>query len=250
MIARARILAVALLLALPGCAQAETPWSLVNAYPHDEAAFTQGLSFLDGALYETTGQKGQSELREVNLADGTVKRSVKLDGTIFGEGSTPWKDKIISISWRNGIGFVWSRKDFSLVRSFSYPGEGWGLTQDGKRLIMSDGSATLRFLDPETFAQTGSLKVTFEGKPVTLLNELEYVNGEILANVWFTSRIARIDPASGAVKDWIDLSSLAKKNLEADPDAVLNGIAWDEKKKRLFVTGKYWANLYEIRLNK
>jgi glutamine cyclotransferase len=239
-----------LILALPGCAQADSPWTLVATYPHDEAAFTQGLSYLDGALYETTGQKGQSELREVNLADGAVKRSVKLDATIFGEGSTPWKDKIISLSWRNGMGFVWNRKDFSLVRSFSYRGEGWGLTQDGKRLIMSDGSATLRLLDPETFEQTGALQVTFEGKPVPLLNELEYVNGEVLANIWFSSRIARIDPATGKVKDWIDLSSLAAKNLENDPDAVLNGIAWDAQKKRLFVTGKYWPHLYEIRLKK
>lgn len=237
------------LLFLPAAAHAETPWTLVATWPHDKAAFTQGLFWLDGALYESTGMKGRSEIREVDLASGRVKRAVKLDGTVFGEGSAPWGDRIVSLSWRNGLGFVWDRKRFTLERSFTYSGEGWGLTQDGKRLIMSDGSATLRFLDPETFAQTGSVTVTDRGEPVPLLNELEYVNGEVLANIWFSARIARIDPKSGAVKDWIDLSTLAARHVNGDANAVLNGIAWDARRKRLFVTGKYWPKLYEIRLD-
>lgn len=244
---RASLLA---LLLLSAAAHAQTPWTLVATYPHDEAAFTQGLFWLDGALYESTGMNGRSELREVNLADGTVKRAVRLDRTVFGEGSAPWGTRIISLSWRNGLGFVWDRKTFTLERSFTYSGEGWGLTQDGKRLIMSDGTATLRFLDPETLRQTGSVTVTYEGKPVPLLNELEYVDGEVLANIWFSARIARIDPKSGQVKDWIDLSALAARHLSGDANAVLNGIAWDAQRKRLFVTGKYWPNLYEIRLKK
>ncbi len=243
-----RLLALPLLL-LPAAARADTPWTLIATYPHDKTAFTQGLFWLDGSLYESTGMNGRSEIREVDLSDGKVKRAARLDRTVFGEGIAPWGPRIISLSWRNGLGFVWDRKSFTLERSFTYTGEGWGLTQDGKRLIMSDGTAALRFLDPATLKPTHSVTVTYDGKPVPLLNELEYVNGEVLANIWFSTRIARIDPKSGRVKDWIDLSALAAKNMSGNADAVLNGIAWDAKRKRLFVTGKYWPNLYEIRLD-
>jgi glutaminyl-peptide cyclotransferase len=229
-------------------AQAETRWSLVRSYPHDPKAFTQGLIWLDGALYETTGQYGQSSLREVRLKDGAVQRSVPLSPRYFGEGMTNWGDSLISITWQNGLAFRWDRATFRQTATFRYAGEGWGLTNDGKRLILSDGSATLRFLDPVTLEETGRLAVTFNGKPVRMLNELEYVKGEILANIWMTDKIARIDPATGKVIDWIDISKLSRKLRLTDPDAVPNGIAYDAATDRLFVTGKYWPKLYEIRL--
>jgi glutamine cyclotransferase len=239
-----------LLLALASPARAETRWSLVRAYPHDEKAFTEGLIWLDGSLYESTGQFGQSELREVALEDGAVRRSVPLSPLYFGEGVTDLGDRLISLTWRNGIGFLWDRSTFRQTGAFRYSGEGWGLTNDGARLIMSDGSAELRFLDPVTFAETGRLRVTYQGKPVPMLNELEMVKGEILANIWMTDRIARIDPKTGAVIDWIDISRLTRKLRLTNYDAVPNGIAYDAKSDRLFVTGKYWPKLFEIRLKR
>ena len=231
-------------------AQAETRWSLVRSYPHDPKAFTQGLIWLDGALYESTGQYGASNLREVRLDDGAVQRSVPLSPRYFGEGLTNWGDALISITWQNGLAFRWDRATFREVATYRYAGEGWGLTNDGARLILSDGSATLRFLDPVTLEETGRLSVTFNGKPVRMLNELEYVKGEILANIWMTDKIARIDPASGHVIDWIDISKLTRKLRLSNPDAVPNGIAYDATNDRLFVTGKYWPKLYEIRLKR
>ncbi|MBP6031020.1 MAG: glutaminyl-peptide cyclotransferase [Sphingobium sp.] len=243
---------VALLVALLAFApaQAETRWSLVRSYPHDDKAFTQGLIWLDGALYESTGQYGASNLREVRLEDGAVQRSVPLSPRYFGEGLTHWGDALISITWRNGIGFRWDRATFREVATFRYAGEGWGLANDGTRLILSDGSAELRFLDPVTLEETGRLPVTHNSKPVPMLNELEYVKGEILANIWMTDRIARIDPATGQVIDWIDISRLTRKQRLTNPDAVPNGIAYDAANDRLFVTGKYWPKLYEIRLKR
>lgn len=241
-----------LLLALAPSAPvaADTGWHVVRTYPHDPHAFTQGLIFLDGQLYESTGQNGESQIRAVRLEDGKVLRAVDLPYRYFGEGMTDWGDDLISLTWRHEEGFRWKRATFEQVGDFAYSGEGWGLTQDGKRLIMSDGTADLRFLDPATLHETGRVTVTWRGHPVPMLNELEYVKGEVLANVWMTPRIARIDPATGAVKDWIDLTPLARTLHLTDPDSVLNGIAYDARRDRLFVTGKNWPNLYEIRLNR
>ena len=241
---------VALLVALLAFApaQAETRWSLVRSYPHDDKAFTQGLIWLDGALYESTGQYGASNLREVRLEDGAVQRSVPLSPRYFGEGLTHWGDALISITWRNGIGFRWDRATFREVATFRYAGEGWGLANDGTRLILSDGSAELRFLDPVTLSETGRLAVNDKGRPVRMLNELEYVKGEIFANIWQTDRIARIEPATGAVIGWIDLSGLLPSAERTPTTDVLNGIAYLPEGDRLFVTGKRWPQLFEIRL--
>lgn len=235
---------------VPLAAHAETRWHVVNSYPHDPAAFTEGLLFLDGTLYESTGQYGASEIRQVRLEDGKVLRAISLPDVYFGEGIVNWGDALISLTWQNHIGFRWDRASFDMTGSFSYPGEGWALTQDGTRIIMSDGTAELRFLDPKTLEETGRITVTDGGKPVRLLNELEYVKGEILANVWMTDRIARIDPKTGKVIDWIDLAKLSRDLNLTNYDAVLNGIAYDAAKDRLFVTGKYWPKLYEIRLKR
>jgi len=240
----------ALILAVAPAAHAETPWTVVATYPHDTSAFTEGLIFLDGWLYESTGQNGKSDIRQVNLADGKVVRSVSLPSRYFGEGMTHWGKELVSLSWRNGTGFRWDRATFRQTGTFRYSGEGWGLTQDGKRLIMSDGSDELRFLDPRTFKEVRRISVTWNGKPVRLVNELEYVKGEILANIWMTDYIARIDPQSGRIIDVINLTALARQQKVTDSDAVLNGIAYDAKQDRLFVTGKYWPNLYEIRLDR
>lgn len=221
---------------------------VVATYPHDSRAFTQGLTWHDGFLYETTGHVGRSTLRRVNLADGRVLQSVAFPGRVFGEGSTIWGDEIIGITWRDGIGVRWDRESFRQTGSFRYPGEGWGLTQNGQDIVMSDGTAELRFLDPATMQERRRVTVTDRGRPVDQLNELEWVNGEVFANIWMTPRIARIDPASGNVTGWIDLSGLVRQTPTSDTDAVLNGIAYDAQRDRLFVTGKYWPRLYEIDL--
>lgn len=241
-----------LLLALASCgasAPAEPPvdtYRVVRAYPHDPTAFTQGLFYLDGKLYESTGLNRQSTVREVRIEDGKVLRSVSIPPQYFGEGVVNWGSEILSLTWQDGLGFRWNRADFRPTGQFRYSGEGWGLTQDGESLILSDGTAELRFLDPKTMAVRRRLSVTFQGQPVQNLNELEWVKGEIYANIWMGRRIARIDPKSGKVKGWIDLSGLVAENATGDPDAVLNGIAYDAARDRLFVTGKNWAKLYEI----
>lgn len=242
--------ALAALLVLATPAHADTPWKLVKTYPHDPTAFTEGLFYLDGALYESTGQPGRSDIRQVRLKDGKIVRRVALEPQYFGEGITPWGDRIISLTWRHRQGFIWNRADFKRLSDFRYEGEGWALTHDDRHIIMSDGTSQLRFLDPDTLAETRRITVTWKGRPVPLLNELEFVKGEILANVWYDHRIARINPASGAVIDWIDLSSLVAQVKADDPDAVLNGVAYDAAKDRLFVTGKYWPKLFEIRLER
>lgn len=247
----ARSLAL-LLFALASCgasSTAEPPvdgYRIVREYPHDPTAFTQGLFYLDGKLYESTGLNRQSTIREVRLEDGKVLRSVSLAPQYFGEGLVNWGPDIVSLTWQDGLGFRWNRADFRPKGQFRYPGEGWGLTQDGKNIVMSDGTSELRFLDPKTMAERKRVTVTFRGEPVNSLNELEWVKGEIFANIWMGRRIARIDPKSGRVKGWIDLTELAVENSNGDPDAVLNGIAYDAKGDRLFVTGKNWAKLYEI----
>ncbi|WP_176590754.1 glutaminyl-peptide cyclotransferase [Sphingobium sp. EM0848] len=238
----------ALLLATP--ALAETHWKLVKTWPHDPGAFTEGLFFHDGALYESTGLEGQSDIRKVDLKTGkTLKRRI-IPRPYFGEGIVNWKDRLISLTWRHRQGFVWKLNDFSPISDFRYEGEGWGLTQDGRSIIMSDGSPQLRFLDPEKLTEERRITVTWNGRPVERLNELEYVKGEIWANIWYDSHIVRIDPRTGAVIDWLDITPLIKDSGARESDAVANGIAYDAKGDRLFVTGKNWAKLFEIRMEK
>ncbi len=220
---------------------------VVRSYPHDPQAFTQGLVYLDGVLYEGTGLNGRSGIRKVKLENGEVVQIQKLDAQYFGEGIAVVGDEIIQLTWQGGIGFVYDRQTFSRKRSFTYTGEGWGLTYDGKRVIMSDGTATLRFLDPRTLKETGRLPVKEAGRPVPQLNELEFVKGEIYANVWQSDRIARINPTTGEVTGWIELRGLLDPK-EATGVDVLNGIAYDAAGERLFVTGKLWPKLFEIKL--
>jgi len=224
-------------------------FKVINTYPHDRAAFTEGLVIDNGVLYEGTGLNGRSELRRVDLESGKVLQSAALAPQYFGEGVTVWDDQIIQLTWKSQTGFVYDKTSFKLLKTFNYPSEGWGLTHDDQSLIMSDGTPTLHFLDPVTFQETKRITVTDQGRPVVNLNELEYVNGEILSNVWQTDRIARIAPETGHVIGWIDLTGLLNP-AERPPsvDAVLNGIAYDAGHNRLFVTGKLWPKLFEITL--
>jgi glutamine cyclotransferase len=221
---------------------------VVAAYPHDENAFTQGLVVHAGRLLEGTGQYGSSTLRRVELETGRVERLVPLGNAYFGEGITVLDGRVYQLTWHNGIAFVYDAETFALERTLSYAGEGWGLTTDGSRLILSDGSAALRFLEPGTFAVAKQITVRDNGLPIERLNELEYVDGEIWANVWYDDRIVRISPESGEVLGWIDLSSLYSSS-ERSRDDVLNGIAYDAEAGRLFVTGKNWPQLFEIEVS-
>lgn len=222
-------------------------YQVVRTYPHDRRSFTQGLTIVDGILYEGTGLKGESSVRKVRLETGEVLQVKKLEDQYFGEGITVVADAIFQLTWQSEVGFVYDRNTLERRRTFTYTGEGWGLTYDGSRLVMSDGSSTLRFLDPKTLKETGRLQVTDGGRPVNQLNELEFVKGEIYANVWQTERIARISPKTGQVVGWIDLAGLLSAPDSAGVD-VLNGIAYDAQKDRLFVTGKWWPKLFEIRI--
>jgi glutaminyl-peptide cyclotransferase len=222
-------------------------FKLVAAYPHDSRAFTQGLLIDAGRLYEGTGQYGASTLRRVDLATGRVEKQRALDSAYFGEGIALLGGQIYQLTWKSGIAIVYDAESFAVKRTLRYSGEGWGLTHDGKRLIMSDGSAVLRFLDPETFEVVAELTVKDGDTPVTRLNELEYVNGEIWSNIWYEDRIARISPRTGRVVGWIDLSNLYSRGARSS-EAVLNGIAFDASAGRIFVTGKDWPQLYEIEL--
>jgi glutamine cyclotransferase len=221
---------------------------IVNTYPHDPAAFTEGLFYRDGQLYESTGLVGRSNIRRVRLEDGKVLQSVSLPPGPFGEGIVDWGDQIISLTWQGGIGYRWDRRTLRQIGEWHYPGEGWALTRNATHIVMSDGTAQLRVLDPSTLAERRRIDVTIRGAPLERLNELEWVDGAILANVWLTGYIVRIDPASGRVTGVIDLRALAAENARTDPDNVLNGIAWDAAHRRLFVTGKNWPHLYEIAL--
>lgn len=243
---RTFLLALLALLVTP--ALADTPWTLVKTYPHDENAFTQGLFFHDGALYESTGLEGRSDIRKVALRTGKVLARRTIERPYFGEGMVNWNDRIVSLTWRHRRGFVWRLDDFAPIADFRYEGEGWGLTQDGKSLIMSDGTAQLRFLDPDTLTEQRRITVSWNGRAVDRLNELEYVRGEIWANIWYDTKIARIDPSNGAVIDWVDIAALRKAAGVTDSEAVANGIAWDSKRHRLFVTGKNWPKLFEIKV--
>ena len=223
-------------------------YKVVNAYPHDRNASTQGLVFGNGVLYEGTGLHGRSTLRRVDLASGDVLRIRELPDRLWGEGITIFGEKIIQLTWQSGVGFVYDKNSFELIEEFNYPTEGWGITHDGERLIMSDGTSTLRFLKPETFEEIGRIEVRDQDGPVTRLNELEHVQGEIYANVWKTDRIARIVPDTGDVIGWIELAGILSPEDRAEPVGVLNGIAYDAENDRLFVTGKLWPRLFEIEL--
>ena len=223
-------------------------YEIVNTYPHDPGAFCQGLVFRDGFLYEGTGRYGRSSLRKVDLESGRVLKFTLLSPRLFGEGITFSGDDLVQLTWRAGIGFVYDAKSFARKAAFGYSGEGWGITTVGDRLAMSDGSDNLRYLDPKTFRVVETLAVRHRGAAVKELNELEYVEGEIYANRWGSDRIARIDPKTGRVVGWIDLAGLLPRNQRKGLDAVLNGIAYDAKEKRLFVTGKLWPKLFEIRV--
>jgi glutaminyl-peptide cyclotransferase len=218
------------------------------AYPHDARAYTQGLLYLGGDLYESTGLEGRSTIRRVRLSDGVVLQQKAISPELFGEGMVNWGGELISVTWRDQVGFRWDLKTFALRSSFKYPGEGWALTQDGKHLILSDGTPNLRFLDPKTFKEVRRVRITAEGRPVANLNEIEWVKGEVWGNIWQTNLIVRIDPKTGVVKSLIDLSSLPETARKPNIDAVPNGIAYDSKGDRLFVTGKLWPRLYEVRL--
>jgi len=223
-------------------------YELVETYDHDPKAYTQGLLFADGRLLESTGRYGTSWLREVRLETGRPIRQVDLDDHLFGEGLALHDDELFLLTWRNRTVFVYDRYTFRLQREHDFEGEGWGAVSDGEHIVVSDGTPTLRFFDPETFEEVRELEVTYEGQPLHSLNELELVEGELFANVWKTNTIARIDPETGKVVGWIDLTGLMDFPPPRDTDAVLNGIAYDAEKERLFVTGKLWPRLYEIRL--
>ncbi len=225
-------------------------YEIIKVYPHDPGAYTQGLVYVDGTLYESTGLNGRSSIRKVRLETGEVVSRRAVDPSYFAEGLTEWRGKLIQLTWQSGTGFVYDRETLRPKGTFAYKGEGWGLTHDGTRLILSDGTATLRFLSPDSYRETGKIVVRDGGMPVMDLNELEFVRGEIYANVWHSNRIARISPATGDVLGWIDLSGLLPKGAVADTEAVLNGIAYDSANDRLFVTGKLWPKLFEIRLRR
>jgi glutamine cyclotransferase len=222
-------------------------YQVVHSYPHDTSAFTEGLFFLDGVLYESTGLNNRSSVRKVQLETGKVLQQQAVSSEYFGEGIVNWGSDLLQLTWKSQIGFVYDRASFSIKRKFSYPGEGWALTKDSGRIIMSDGTATLRFLNPQTLQQSGQLSVTDHGRPVANLNELEYINGEIWANIWQTDRIARISPFTGNVVSWIDMKGLLTPAERASTD-VLNGIAYDAARNRIFVTGKLWPKLFEIKV--
>ncbi|MBK7897237.1 MAG: glutaminyl-peptide cyclotransferase [Anaerolineaceae bacterium] len=222
-------------------------YRVLNRYPHDPTAFTQGLLFVDGVLYESTGRY-PSTLRRVALASGQPEQLINLDEPYFGEGLVLWQDKLIQLTWQNRVAFVYDKESFALLNTWEYETEGWGITHNGRCLIMSDGSATLYFRHPETFAEVGRITVQDANGPVPMLNELEYINGEVWANIWQTDRIVRIDPATGQVVGSIDFTGLLDPATLTQPANVLNGIAYDAENGRLFITGKLWPTLFEIEL--
>jgi glutamine cyclotransferase len=243
-----RALALFALVAAAAHAFAADTYRVLHTYPHDPQAYTQGLLFKDGHLYESTGLNGRSTLRMDDLDSGRVLQSDPVPSQYFAEGLAAWGSTLVQLTWQSHVAFVYDRFSFRLLRTMHYDGEGWGLTDDGKSLIESDGSATLRFFDPETFHELRHIVVKDHGEPVTQLNELEYVHGQIYANVWHTDRIARISSSTGQVLGWIDLTGLLPPGSVTDPEAVLNGIAYDSAHDRLFVTGKLWPKLFEIKV--
>jgi glutaminyl-peptide cyclotransferase len=232
-------------------ASAATPvygYRVVHVYPHDRRAFTQGLEYRGGFLYEGTGLTGRSSVRKVELESGNVLQETRVDAKYFGEGITLLDRRIIELTWQSHQGFVYDRNTFQPIRNFDYPGEGWGLTNDGRQIYMSDGTAQIRCWNPLTLQEIRRINVHDGRFPIESLNELEYVHGEIYANVWQTDRIARIAAADGRVSGWIDLSGLLSVAEKSEGADVLNGIAYDSLGDRLFVTGKLWPKLFEIQL--
>jgi glutaminyl-peptide cyclotransferase len=245
----ARVASYLLLCASVALGQApEEGYRVVHVYPHDRGAFTQGLEFRAGFLYEGTGLNGKSTLRKVKLETGEAVQQISIDSQYFGEGITVFNQQILELTWRSGIGFVYDQASFRRLRSFYYPPEGWGLANDGSVIYMSDGTPQIRVWDPVTLQERRRITVRDGSKPVTYLNELECVRGEIYANVWQTDRIVRISPADGRVLAWVNLSGLLAASDRADNTDVLNGIAYDVLGDRLFVTGKFWPKLFEIKI--
>jgi glutamine cyclotransferase len=225
-------------------------YRVIRTYPHDPTAFTQGLEYREGVLYEGTGRQGESFLRKVGLETGKVIQQIPLDRKYFGEGITVLNRQIVQLTWTTEIGFIYDQGSFQMIRNFKYPGEGWGLANDGSQIFMSDGTPIIRVLDPITLQEKRRITVRDGSSPVKMLNELEVVRGELYANVWQTDRIARISPADGKVLGWIDMTGLLtpQERAKATGDGVLNGIAYDTLGSRLFVTGKLWPKLFEIQL--
>jgi glutamine cyclotransferase len=246
------VLRLAVLVLLTGASAAVTPeytFTVVHVYPHDTSAYTQGLAFRDGFLYEGTGRNGHSSLHKVRLETGEVVQQINLGSEFFGEGITILKDKVFQLTWQSGVGFVYDVNTFALLKKVSYSGEGWGLASDGRELFLSDGTSEIRVLDPDSFKEKHRLKVHDGSASVDQLNELEFVEGQIFANIWHSNRIARISPQTGEVVGWIDLNGLLSSVYRLEPEAVLNGIAYDPARKRLFVTGKLWPSVFEIKIS-
>jgi len=222
------------------------PARVLARFPHDPGAFTEGLFIERGELFESTGMVGRSSVRRVDLRSGKVLQSVSIPAPQFGEGIAPWNGQVLSLTWRDGVGYRWDRRDLAKRGSFRYSGEGWALTSTGKELVMSDGTDTLRVIDPATFTEKRRLRVTIAGRPLAQLNELEWVEGEIVANVWMSDYLVRIDPRSGKVGGVIDLTQLHREVGRFGPDQVANGVAWDARTRKLYVTGKEWPTLFAI----
>ncbi len=233
--------------AAPGAIRVEVA-QIVKRYPHDPRAFTEGLFIDRGELFESTGELGRSSVRQVDLASGKVLRSAQIPPPQFGEGIVPWQGQILSLTWRDKVGYRWNRKTLKKLGSFTYEGEGWSLTSNGRELVMSDGTDTLRFIDPAKFTVKRALKVTVQGKPLRMINELEWVDGQVYANIWQTDFAVKIDPVSGKIVGLIDLSALHQAAGAYGQDQVANGIAWDAKARKLYFTGKEWPALFEVRL--
>ena len=220
---------------------------VVARYPHDPTAFTEGLAWADGTLFESTGLEGRSEVRRTTL-DGRVTARVRIDPKQFGEGLALWRDQVITLTWHDGIAHRWNARTLKRVGKARYAGEGWGLAANGDTLALSDGTPTIRFLDAGSFRETRRIAVTLRGKPLSQINELEWIDGALLANVWHQRALVRIDPENGRVTAVVDLAPLATEVAATDPQAVLNGIAWDGRARRLFVTGKLWPTMFEVKL--
>ncbi|HJU92622.1 MAG TPA: glutaminyl-peptide cyclotransferase [Pyrinomonadaceae bacterium] len=225
-------------------------YQIVNIFPHDSNAFTQGLILSDGKLLESTGQEGSSSLRSVELESGKILKKIDVPSPYFAEGAAVLKGKVYQLTWQHNLGFIYDLQTLERAGQFEFEGEGWGLTTDGGSLIISDGSHQLKFIDPSSFRVTRTLSVVDAGRPVNQLNELEFVKGEIYANVWHSDQIAVIDPQTGRVKSWIDLTGLMPEDEARDPEAVLNGIAYDHANDKLYVTGKLWPRLFEIKVKR